>query len=45
VIPGFFSQNKKKAKEEAGAESLAFRWPLYRYAETTAKMTKTENRL
>jgi hypothetical protein len=41
----FFSQNKKIAKEEAGAEIFAFRWPLYRYAESTAKRTKTENRL
>jgi hypothetical protein len=41
----FFSQNKNKAKEEAGAEIFAFGWPLYRYAETTAKRTKTENDL
>jgi hypothetical protein len=40
----FFSQNKKKSRG-GGAEIFAFRWLLYRYAETTAKMTKTENRL
>jgi hypothetical protein len=36
----FFSQ-QKESKEEAGAEILAFIWPLYRYAETTAKRTKS----
>jgi hypothetical protein len=41
----FFSQHNQKAKEEAGSETFAFRWPLYRYVETTAKRTKTENPL
>jgi hypothetical protein len=37
--------NIAKAKEEAGGRDFAFLSPLYRYTETAAKRTKTENRL
>jgi hypothetical protein len=44
-FPTVFLPKTKRNHEEAGAEIFAFRWLLYRYAETTAKRTKTENDL
>jgi hypothetical protein len=44
VFFGPLPQTEQK-QEEAGGRDLAFRSPMYRYTETTAKRTKTENRL